>query len=137
MDYLLDVKACIALIDGAPTHVRRRLQKVVESGAHVFTSSVVLFELWYRANKSSRPEANRGRVAVFLAGPVGVLPFGEMDARAAGSIRATLEISGKPMGAYDVLVAGQAVGRQLTLVTANVKEFSRVKGLSWEDWARS
>ena len=137
MDYLLDVNACVALINGAPAHVRRRLQKVVESGGHVFTSSVVLFELWHGADKSSRPEANRGRVAVFLSGPVGVLSFEEMDARAAGSIRAALEVSGKPIGAYDVLVAGQAVARQLTLVTANVKELSRVKGLSWEDWARA
>lgn len=136
MDYLLDTNACIALINGSAVHVRRRLQKVIEGGEQVFTSSVVLFELWYGADKSSRPQANRERVAVFLGGPVGVLPFEDRDARAAGSIRAALEISGKPIGAYDVLIAGQALGRQLTLVTANVKEFSRIKGLHWEDWAK-
>ena len=52
------------------------------------------------------------------------------------SIRAALEASGKPIGAYDLLIAGQALARQLTLVTANVSEFSRVKGLSWQDWAK-
>lgn len=137
MDYLLDTNACIALINGAPPNVRRRLQKVVEGGAQVFTSSVVLFELWYGADKSSRPQANSERVAVFLAGPVGVLAFEDLDARAAASIRAALEISGKPIGAYDILIAGQALARQLTLVTANVKEFSRIKGLNWEDWAKA
>lgn len=137
MDYLLDTNACIALINGAPTQVRKRLQKSIESGAQVFTSSVVLFELWYGVDKSSRPQANRERVAVFLSGPIEVLPFEETDARAAGSIRAALEASGKAIGAYDILIAGQASGRQLTLVTANIKEFSRIKGLNWEDWAKS
>jgi tRNA(fMet)-specific endonuclease VapC len=65
-----------------------------------------------------------------------LLPFEEEDARSAGSIRAALQASGTPIGAYDLLVAGQALARQLTLVTAHVSEFSRVKGLSWQDWAK-
>ena len=51
-------------------------------------------------------------------------------------MRATLEAAGKPIGAYDVLIAGQALHREVTLVTANAKEFGRVKGLVWEDWGR-
>jgi tRNA(fMet)-specific endonuclease VapC len=136
MAYLLDTNACIALINGAPGQVRRRLQEAVQGGEQVFTSAVVLFELWYGVNKSSRPDANTQRVALFLSGPVGVLAFEEADARAAGSVRATLESSGRPIGAYDLLLAGQALARELTLVTANVREFSRVKGLSFEDWAK-
>jgi tRNA(fMet)-specific endonuclease VapC len=65
-----------------------------------------------------------------------VLPFEDADARVAGSVRAVLEGTGKPIGAYDVLMAGQALRHQLTLVTANVAEFSRVKGLSWQDWGK-
>ena len=136
MSYLLDTHACIALINGTPAPVRRRLQRTVEEGGEVFTSSLVMFELWYGVDKSSRPQANSERVAIFLSGPVGVLPFDDTDARAAGSIRAALETSGRPIGAYDLLIVGQALSRQLTLVTANVKEFSRVKGLTWEDWAK-
>ncbi|MGC2480704.1 MAG: VapC toxin family PIN domain ribonuclease, partial [Candidatus Sulfotelmatobacter sp.] len=60
----------------------------------------------------------------------------EQDARVAGWIRAVLQASGTPIDAYDTLIAGQAMARQLTLVTANVSEFSRVKGLTWQDWAR-
>ena len=137
MSYLLDTHACIALINGTPAPVRRRLQRTVEDGGEGFTSSVVMFELWYGVDKSSRPQANSERVAIFLSGPVGVLPFDDTDARAAGSIRAALETSGRPIGAYDLLIAGQALSRQLTLVTANVKEFSRIKGLNWEDWAKA
>jgi hypothetical protein len=51
----------------------------------------------------------------------------------AGAIRAELERSGTPIGAYDTLIAGQAVRRGLTQVTANVAEFDRVAGLRWED----
>ena len=135
MDYLLDTNACIALINGAPASVRSRLQKATAGGAHVFVSSVVAFELWYGVAKSPRAEFNAKRLTMFLAGPIISLPFEDEDAEVAGSVRAALEISGKPIGAYDVLIAGQALQRQLTLVTANVSEFSRVKGLVWQDWA--
>ncbi|PYU09346.1 MAG: VapC toxin family PIN domain ribonuclease, partial [Acidobacteria bacterium] len=64
------------------------------------------------------------------------LPFEEEDARTAGKIRAAMEAVGKPIGAYDLLIAGQALRHKLTLVTANAKEFGRVKGLVWEDWAK-
>ena len=72
---------------------------------------------------------------MFLSGPISLLPFEKSDTQAAGSIRAILEASGKPIGAYDVLLAGQALDRQFTLAAANFGKFSRVKGLSWEDWA--
>jgi tRNA(fMet)-specific endonuclease VapC len=46
-----------------------------------------------------------------------------------------LEHAGTPIGAYGILLAGQAVCRGLILVTANVAEFARVSGLSWQNWA--
>lgn len=49
-------------------------------------------------------------------------------------MRATLEMSGNPIGAYDLLIAGQALRRGLTVVTANTTEFGRVSGLNWQDW---
>jgi predicted nucleic acid-binding protein len=56
-------------------------------------------------------------------------------ARAAGAVRATLEQAGTPIGAYDTLLAGQAVRRGLVLVTANAAEFARVDGRIWQNWA--
>ena len=50
-------------------------------------------------------------------------------------MRAELEAAGKPIGAYDVLLAGQARRLGATLVTSNVREFQRVVDLRWEDWA--
>jgi tRNA(fMet)-specific endonuclease VapC len=50
-------------------------------------------------------------------------------------VRAELERLGTPIGAYDTMIAGQAIRRGITLVTANTREFARVDGLMWDDWA--
>jgi tRNA(fMet)-specific endonuclease VapC len=63
-----------------------------------------------------------------------VLEFDKEDARQAGAIHALLVSQGTPIGAYDVLIAGQAVARNLILVTHNTREFGRVPGLRFEDW---
>jgi tRNA(fMet)-specific endonuclease VapC len=134
--YLLDTNACIALIKGKPPAVRRRFQKALDAGAQALVSSVVAFELWYGVTKSAHQELNARKVEVFFAGPVSVLAFDEEDARIAGRTRAGLELAGKPISAYDLRIAGQALHYKLTLVTANVREFGRVNGLMWEDWAK-
>lgn len=136
MDYLLDTNACIALINGSPLAVRSRLKGALAAEKQIFVSSVATFELWYGVGKSSRKDFNRERLETFLAGPVTVLPFESDDSEAAGVVRAALERSGKPIGAYDILMAGQAIQRQLTLVTSNASEFSRVTGLTWQDWSK-
>ena len=137
MTYLLDTNACIALINGTPKEVRRRFQRAIGKDATMLVSSVVAFELWYGVAKSQRKEANTQRLEAFLAGPLEWAPFDEADAQDAGRVRATLEIAGTPIGAYDVLIAAQALRRTATLVTSNVAEFDRISGLKWEDWAAS
>jgi tRNA(fMet)-specific endonuclease VapC len=136
VSYLLDTNACIALLNGAPATVRSRFDKAIREDFEVYVSSIVTFELWYGIAKSARVEMNTQRLALLLSSKVIALPFDNEDSRAAGSIRATLEAAGRPIGSYDYLIAGQALTRQFTLVTANVSEFSRVKGLSWQDWAK-
>jgi tRNA(fMet)-specific endonuclease VapC len=137
VSYLLDTNVCIALINGKSASVRARFEKAVDAGAQVLVSAVAAFELWFGVAKSARQEANAKAVETFFAGPVRLLAFEEEDARRAGAVRAALEIAGKPIGAYDVLIAGQALCHKLTLVTANAKEFGRVKGLVWEDWGKN
>jgi tRNA(fMet)-specific endonuclease VapC len=134
--YLLDTNACIALINGEPPRVRGRLDEVLCKGHLALVSSVVLFELSYGVEKSARQASNRNRLEVFLAGPVSTLPFEDADAEVAGRIRAQLERAGRPIGAYDLLIAGQALRGDHVLVTANSSEFSRVKSLRWEDWSK-
>ena len=137
MNYLLDTNTCIALINGKPPSVRAKFQTATEKGAKVFVSSIAAFELWYGVAKSSRREFNRNRLEIFFAGPLHPLLFDNEDAEIAGAIRADLEASGKPIGAYDLLIAGQAMRNKLTLVTANSSEFARIKALTWTDWGKT
>jgi tRNA(fMet)-specific endonuclease VapC len=136
VNYLLDTNACIALINGRPPSVRAKFQMATHAGARIFVSSVALFELWYGVAKSSRREFNAKRLEAFLAGPIHPLPFEDGDAEITGAIRADLEVAGKPIGAYDLLIAGQALRNKLTLVTANISEFARIKALAWADWGK-
>ena len=135
MIYLLDTNACIAIINGKPAQVREHFQAALNNGATICVPSVVVFELWYDVGKTQRQAQNSERLKTFLAGPIDLLDFNDADAQEAGMLRARLETAGTPIGAYDVLIAGQALRHQRTLVTANVKEFSRVQGLVFEDWA--
>lgn len=135
MSYLLDTNACIALINGRPPQIRARLERAASDGGSFAVASIVAFELWYGVAKSIRQDANRKRLETFFAGPIEILDWNAEDARVAGGIRATLEAAGTPIGAYDLLIAGQALRRKATLVTANISEFARIAGLVWEDWA--
>ena len=135
--YLLDTNACIALINGTEASVRRRFQRAVARDSVILLSSIVVFELWYGVAKSQRKDSNRQRLEAFFAGPLEWTLFDEDDAQAAGTVRAELETAGTPIGAYDVLLAGQARRRGAILVTSNTKEFVRVAGLKQEDWAVS
>ena len=134
MSYLLDTNVCIALINGTSPKVRARSEQAVRRGATLATSSIVAHELWYGIAKSGRPVQNANRLTAFLSRAVKVLDYSSKDAQAAGEIRAELERQGKRIGEYDTLIAGQAFCRNLILVTANTREFERVKGLIVEDW---
>lgn len=136
MNYLLDTNACIAMMAKGPSLVHTRFARAVQGGDSMFTSVVVAFELWYGVFKSVLILDNTRRYEKFFSGPLGLIPFEEADAKLAGELRAKLEAAGKPIGAYDLLLAGQALRHNMTLITANVSEFSRVKELAWEDWSK-
>ena len=133
--YLLDTNACIALIKNAPGPIRDRFDREMHAGTRLAIPSVATFELWYGVAHSAKPQKNHAILSEFLSGPYTLLPFDDGDARVAGVVRAELEAIGKPIGPYDLLIAGQALRHGLTLVTANEREFARVRGLKWENWA--
>lgn len=127
--YLLDSNAVIALLEDPESGVSRRAE--AKDPQDLALSSVVTHELYYGAFKSARQKANVERLDRL---PLEVLAFDRTDSRHAGEIRAFLAKRGLPIGAYDVLIAGQARARALTLVTHNIAEFRRVPGLRVEDW---
>src|SRR5262245_421033 len=129
----LDTNAIIAALNDRTSPVRARIDAAIRLKHPLAVSSIVLFELWYGAAKSARPDRNAQRIADFLAGPIDILAFEPADAEEAGYIRAALERAGTPIGPYDLLVAAQARRRDALLVTANEREFARVPRLKFED----
>jgi tRNA(fMet)-specific endonuclease VapC len=130
---LLDTNVCIAAINRHPASVLERLRHAGARGTRTLVSTISIFELRFGIAKSSRVAANAESLDLFLA-PIDILPFEEEDAKIAGNIRAALERVGRPIGPYDYLIAAQAIRHELTLISANEKEFSRVAGLQLENW---
>jgi tRNA(fMet)-specific endonuclease VapC len=129
MKYLLDTNVVVALLKDSKSKTARRVRR--QKPGDIGISTVVLHELYYGAHKSQRVALN---VAAVNAMRFSVVDFDEEDARNAGEIRALLASRGTPIGPYDVLIAGQARARRLTLVTRNTAEFARVPDLRIEDW---
>ena len=129
--YLLDTNICIYFMKNMYPELTEKLLST--DPASLLISSVTVYELEYGAEKSNRGEKSRQRLALFLA-PFKILPFTADDAVTAGKIRACLEKQGKPIGPYDIQIAAQAFTRDITLVTHNTSEFSRVPNLKVEDW---
>jgi tRNA(fMet)-specific endonuclease VapC len=130
MRYLLDTNVVIDLLNDADSKLTKRARR--ESPNDIAVSAVVSHELFYGAFKSGRPTQN---VRVIDMLQFAVLEFDKEDARQAGAIRALLASRGTPIGPYDVLIAGQAVARNMTLITRNMNEFGRVPELRAEDWS--
>jgi tRNA(fMet)-specific endonuclease VapC len=128
MNYLLDTNAVIALMKGHTGFLARLRQHQPWDFA---IPSIVAHELYFRAYKSRHAADNLRRVEALQ---FEILDFDPEDARHAGELRAQLALAGTPVGPYDVLIAGQALARSLTLVTHNMREFQRVLSLSVEDW---
>ena len=129
MRYLLDTNACIALLNRTSPTLRARMLR--HKPEEIGLPSPVAYELYYGACKSSKADHNLqllDRIAFEI------IPFDADDARMAAAVRSELEAVGRPIGPYDLLIAGQARARQLVLITANTREFLRVPGLECEDW---
>lgn len=135
MSYLFDSNLCIAILNGKTGNIEGNLNRAILGGSSFHVSSIVVHELWYGVAKSQLVLSNTQKLNAFLKKYVSILSFDEEDAKAAAAIRAELSRKGTPIGPYDVLIAGQALVRGLTLVTANTREFSRVTGLKLVDWS--
>lgn len=128
--YLLDTNILSDLIRNPAGSVAKRIEEVGEET--ICTSIIVSCELRFGAEKKKSPLL-QVRVEELLQ----ALEVLAMDADADlhyGDIRAELEAAGTPIGPNDLLIAAHARSLNLTLISANVKEFSRVPGLSIENW---
>jgi predicted nucleic acid-binding protein len=113
--------------------VRRLARTPVEEQC---TTAITLGEILYGAARVGRP-ALVEQLRELVTSAHSVLPFDRMAAEAYGPLRATLERIGKRLDGPDLRIAAIALSRDLTLVTGNVRHFSRVPGLRIENWLES
>lgn len=132
LKYLLDTNIVIYTIKNRPQQVKRRFQ---QHDGRMGISTVTLGELIFGAEHSRQVERNLADIEA-MAARLEVLPFDSKAAYHFGQIRAALYIAGRPIGPYDMMLAGQARSSGLILVTNNVNEFERVPGLLIEDWSQ-
>ena len=132
MRYMLDTNICIYLIKHKLEKVLRKLQTIHPED--VCISSVTYAELVHGVEKSAAVEKNRLALSMLLAN-MEILDFDAQAADCYGKIRADLEKKGRPIGPLDMMIAGHAQSLGYTVVTNNVKEFSRVSALRIENWA--
>jgi tRNA(fMet)-specific endonuclease VapC len=132
MKYLLDTDVCIYFINKRPSSVLEKLHAC--RAGEVGVSAVTVAELRYGASKSQRARQNHEALDLFLA-PLEMAAFDEAAAVAYGDIRSQLEKAGDPIGPLDMLIAAQAKSLNVVLVTNNVREFRKVKGLKIEAWS--
>lgn len=132
MNYLLDTNTCVHFLrHGAASPVAARLASVAPGD--VVLCSVVVGELLFGALRSRDVAKNLAAVRTFAAG-LRSLPLDDRAAEEYAKVRADLATKGTPIGPNDLLIAAIALANGLTLVTHNTAEFSRVLGLTLEDW---
>jgi tRNA(fMet)-specific endonuclease VapC len=131
--YLLDTDMCIYIMNHRPPQVIRRCRQC-EPG-EIGISAVTISELRYGVSKSTQQKKKKVRLEEFLT-PFEVLAYDLEAADVYGDIRFELKKKGTPVGALDLLIAAQALSRNLILVTNNEKEFQRIRKLKVENWTR-
>jgi tRNA(fMet)-specific endonuclease VapC len=130
LKYLLDTNIAIYVIKRRPIEVMGRFN---ENAGRMAMSAITLSELLHGAEKSAKVAQNLAVIEEF-ASLLAVLPYTAKAAWHYGSIRATLEKVGRPIGVNDLHIAAHARSEGLTLVTNNLGEFERVPGLLTENW---
>ena len=132
MVYLLDTNAWILYLKQPESKIHARLSGLRPS--EIVTCSIVLSELLHGAEKYGNRMRRIASVRNALA-PFKLYPFDDLDAKHYATIRHDLELQGLVIGPYDLQIAAICVRHGFTLVTSNVTEFSRVRGLTIEDWS--
>ena len=134
MNYLPDTNVCVHYLRNPHSVVAERLMQVAPTD--IIMCDIVVAELLYGAHKSAQVDMNIKHVSKFCA-LFKSLPFDTKSAVVYGRVRKELDLNGTPIGANDLLIASIALANDLTLITHNVREFSRVPGLRFEDWEDS
>jgi tRNA(fMet)-specific endonuclease VapC len=128
---LLDTNTCIYFLNRASEKVVQQFKEL--SPSQIKLPSITVAELYYGAEKSKFKAKNREKVKRFVS-TFEIVSFDEKACTAYAKIRHSLERSGTPVGPMDLLIASIGLAHNFTVVTNNIKEFKRVKGLKLQNW---
>jgi len=131
--WLLDTNVLIDLVFGGHAALSRRYAEAIAAGVVLCVSSVSIFEFRFGAERSRRREFHLEALRRLLESAT-VIDFDQEDAEVAAAVKSALAALGTPIGPYDLLIASQALSRDLAVATGNTREFARVAGLAIEDW---
>ncbi len=132
MSLSLDSNVLIDIVNGHPG-VRASYAEARLGGRAMCVSALAAHQVLFGAAVSARPLVQT-KSALELLAALTVIDFTSQDAVASAELRSQLRRQGQPIGGFDMLIAGQALERGWTVVTANSREFRRVSGLEVEDW---
>ena len=133
MRYMLDTNILVYVMNARAHHQYVLDRFDLEDPTDLAVSSITFAELNFGIEKSQQRETSR-KVLQRALNALNVIPFDSTAAETYGALRADLEATGKPIGPLDTLIAAHALSLNLTLVTANIREFSRVRRLRVENW---
>ncbi|KVX84774.1 twitching motility protein PilT [Burkholderia ubonensis] len=133
--YMLDTNICSYIMRERPPVVLSRLQSCVGAQHRIVVSAVTYAEMRFGAIGRKASPKHADLVTAFVARLDGVLPWDAAAVDVTTAVRAELAARGTPIGANDASIAGHAIAAGAVLVTHNTREFGRVDGLSFEDWA--
>ncbi len=131
--YLLDTNICIFAINKKTPQLINTINK--KSKHDIYISSLTIAELEFGVENSQYVEKNRVALLKFIS-LFRILPFDDEDAVCYGKLKTKLKKKGEIIGPIDMLLAAQALSKDLIFVTNNTDEFSRVDGLKIEDWSK-
>jgi len=133
VSYLLDTNIVSDLVKNPTGLVAHQIKQVGET--NIYTSIIVACELRFGAKKKGSKRLQDNLEAILVA--LTILPLEPPVAEYYAAIRTELEQSGNLIGPNDLLIAAHTLAEGMTLVTDNVREFSRVPNLNLENWLSS
>lgn len=133
MTYLLDTNTCITFLRGRNLSVADKLYSIKRED--IALCSIVKAELYFGAHRSQNPEKSLSLLCGFFSS-FKSLSMDDEVASQYGKIRSELTQRRITIGPHDLLIASIAIANNLTLVTHNTREFSRIQNLEIEDWEK-
>ncbi len=129
---IMDTDFVIDLLKNDPVAVQK-LRGLNENEETLIITAMTVFELFNGISRSDKPEREKEKVVNVLERQI-IFDFDKLSAEKGGEICGLLAKQGTQIGSVDCMIAGIALNKNETVLTRNIKDFSKVKGLNIESY---